>query len=79
MGGEEASLVSPGSPEGPAIFLEENHPPFCVCIILIIERGALPSDSYCLISCFRAKSKFHLSPLSRCRLIGKSPFLAFSS
>lgn len=38
MGGGEASLVSPKSQEGPAIFLEENHPPSCACIILMIVK-----------------------------------------
>lgn len=39
-GGEEASLVSPKLREEPVVFLEENHPPFCVCISLMIVRDA---------------------------------------
>lgn len=77
MGGEEARLVSPKSREGPAIFLEKSHPPFWVCIILIIVLGALPSDSYWLISYFRGESGFQLGLLPGCRLNGRSPSPSF--
>ena len=48
------------------MLLEKKYPP-SMCIILVIIRGALSSDTYWLMFYLRGESGLH------CRINGKSP------